>query len=199
MITTIEGLKRALERPASIVRAGHPVLGRKAAAVDDTFFKTATFEKLVDIMIDTMRREPGVGLAAPQIAVSLRVLVMEDKPEYVARMSPDAARRMGRAPLPLTVLVNPVVTFAQGAETASFREACLSVPGYSAEVDRALACDVQARNRHGEPVSLTLSGWPARIVQHEIDHLDGILYVQRMRPDSFAANGAQDSLVDNAS
>ena len=190
MLTPIEALDRALGQPVKIVRAGHPVLGRKAAEVSGAYFNTPVLDKLISIMVSTMRQEPGVGLAAPQIAVPLRVLVMEDKAEYIDKLSPAARKHMGRVALPLTVLINPVMTFAPGAEKVSFREGCLSVPGYSAEVARALACEVRALNAQGEPVSHSLSGWPARIVQHEIDHLDGMLYVQRMQPSTFAANNA---------
>ena len=188
MLTPIEALDRALAQPIKIVRAGHPVLHRKAADVDAALFNTSVLDKLVSIMVSTMRQEPGVGLAAPQIAVPLRVLVMEDKPEYIDKLSPAARKHTGRVPLPLTVLVNPAINVSPGTEQVSFREGCLSVPGYSAEVTRALTCEVRAFNPQGELVSLSLAGWPARIVQHEIDHLDGMLYVQRMQPSTFAAN-----------
>ena len=131
----------------------------------------------------------SVGLAAPQLGVPLRVLVLEDREELMARV-PAADRKLrGRVPYPLTTLINPVLS-RLGDASVTFFEGCLSVPGYMALVDRAEEVEVRGYGRDGAPVSLRVRGWPARILQHEVDHLDGTLYVDRMRTRSLCANAA---------
>lgn len=119
-----------------------------------------------------------MGLAAPQVGESLQLVVMEDSGGAPETMS--AARRdeLGRDLLPFTVLVNPVVEPA-GEETEEFFEGCLSVSGFMAIVRRWRTVTVQGLDEHGAPVRLRLEGWPARIVQHEADHLAGTLYIDR--------------------
>ena len=141
-------------------------------------------------MVDVMRSAPGVGLAAPQIGVPLRIFVAEDPEERLSRVAPQARELRDRAALPLTVLVNPVVTpvtRVAGAE-ATFYEGCLSVRGYGALVTRAAAVEVEGLDAQGHPQSLRLQGWPARIMQHEMDHLNGTLYVDRMISRSLACD-----------
>jgi peptide deformylase len=172
-----------------IVQAGAAVLRRRASDVTPPVLASSAFARLVEIMVETMRAAPGVGLAAPQIGVPLRVFVAEDSEERMAHQSGDARALRGRAPLPLTVLVNPAVTPAAipaGGEEATFYEGCLSVRGYGALVRRAVAVEVTGIGLCGTPVSLRFDGWPARIMQHEMDHLDGTLYVDRMLPRSLA-------------
>jgi peptide deformylase len=172
----------------SIVQAGATVLRRRAYEVVPPLLSTPAFARLVDIMVAAMRTAPGVGLAAPQIGVPLRVFVAEDTEERMIHQSVEARVLRGRAPLPLTVLVNPAVVPASGDE-ATFYEGCLSVRGYGALVRRAAAVGVTGFGLDGRPVSLHLDGWPARIMQHEMDHLDGTLYVDRMLPRSLAGEG----------
>jgi peptide deformylase len=143
--------------------------------------------QLVEIMVDVMRAAPGVGLAAPQIGVPLRIFVAEDAAERLARVAPESLAARGRAPLPLLAFVNPTVTLA-GGEPAIFFEGCLSVRGYGALVPRAAAVHVSALDPSGAPLALELQGWPARIMQHEMDHLDGTLYVDRMISRSLASD-----------
>ncbi len=175
--------------PASppIVQAGAAVLRQRAVEVRREWLGTDAMARLVEIMVDVMRSAPGVGLAAPQIGVPLRIFVAEDPEERLARVAPEARELRDRAALPLTVLVNPVVTLMAGAE-ATFYEGCLSVRGYGALVTRAAAVEVEGLDAQGHPQSLRLRGWPARIMQHEMDHLNGTLYVDRMISRSLASD-----------
>jgi peptide deformylase len=180
--------ERTMKQPPTIVRAGHPVLRAPAAAVSDELIGSRDLDALVRSMVAAMRAAPGVGLAAPQLGVSLRVVVLEDREELMARLAPADRAARERAPFPLTALVNPVLR-AVGDDTATFFEGCLSVPGYMALVERAREVEVVARDPQGAPVSLRVRGWPARILQHEIDHLDGSLYVDRMISRTLSTNG----------
>jgi peptide deformylase len=149
---------------------------------------TPAFGELVDAMVAAMRAAPGVGLAAPQIGVGLRVIVLEDTEERMAALAPEARAARGRRPFPLTVIVNPELT-AVGDGRATFFEGCLSVRGYAALVERAREVDVRGFDLAGRPFAWRVDGWPARILQHEVDHLDGTLYVDRMRSRSFCHEG----------
>jgi peptide deformylase len=175
--------------PASppIVQAGDPVLRRGAEAVPSSLFGTVALAQLVSAMVDVMRAAPGVGLAAPQIGVPLRVFVAEDSEDRLAHLPADVLAVRGRTPLPLMALINPTVV-AVSEEHATFFEGCLSVRGYGALVRRAASVDVAGADVNGSPISLRLHGWPARIVQHEFDHLDGTLYVDRMIPRSLSCD-----------
>ena len=168
-----------------IVHAGNPVLRKRAEPVPSAQFGTAGLRKLVEEMVAAMRAAPGVGLAAPQLGVSSRVIVIEDTAERMAHLSDDERKERARSEVLLTCIVNPVLESA-GAEQDVFFEGCLSVPGYSALVPRAREVVVTGVTPAGEPLRLRASGWPARILQHELDHLDGTLYVDRMLSRSFA-------------
>lgn len=136
-------------------------------------------------MIDTMRAAPGVGLAAPQIGVGLRVIVLED-PELLQSMLADQEKvERQRAAFDLKVFINPTLTLL-GQETATFFEGCLSVRGYAALVERSLEVEVEGLDEYGAPQRWRVSGWPARILQHEVDHLNGMLYLDRMKTRSFS-------------
>lgn len=171
-----------------IVQAGHHVLRRRAREVREALLGTPELHSLVSIMIEAMRHAPGVGLAAPQLGVPLRVFVAEDQEERIEQLPADMREERGRVPLPLKVLVNPTVV-AEGKEQVTFYEGCLSVRGYGALVTRANAVRVSGTDHEGREVSLRLEGWPARIMQHEMDHLEGTLYIDRMLSRSFASEG----------
>ena len=145
-----------------------PILRRKARRVAE-FDKE--FQTLVDDMVETMRVAPGVGLAAPQIGISTRLIVVE----YVLDEDEDGEEN---APKKLYVVANPEI-IQSSAETEPGTEACLSVQGLVGEVQRPTQITVKGLNRHGRPVRLKLEGWLARIFQHEIDHLEGVLFVDR--------------------
>jgi len=170
-----------------IVQAGHPVLRGRAIEVEPERIGSAEIQSLVAAMVEVMRNAPGVGLAAPQIGVALRVIVLEDRPEYMSRQPPELLAQRERTPLPLRVLVNPVLSVVGGG-SATFFEGCLSVAGYMALVERHREVEVSGLDERGAPVTFRARGWPARILQHEVDHLDGTLYVDRMLTRSFCNN-----------
>ena len=150
-----------------VMKMGYPVLRQVAAPV--TRFDRSLRELIVD-MDDTMRALNGAGIAAPQIGVSLRVVIFEvrENPRY-----PDVA------PVPYTMLINPVLT-PLGDEQEAGWEGCLSVPGMRGLVSRFKRLRYQGSGVDGEPIDRTVEGFHARVVQHEVDHLDGILYPQRI-------------------
>ncbi len=147
-----------------IVTTPEPVLRKKARKVTDF---GPDLQKLVDDMVETMREAPGVGLAAPQVNVSQRVIVVEYGKEDDEE-----------APLKLYAMVNPEITHSS-SETVLGNEGCLSVIGFQGEVERAEEVTVKGMNRRGKPVKVKAKGWLARIFQHEIDHLDGVLFVDK--------------------
>jgi peptide deformylase len=171
-----------------IVKAGHPVLRAAARRLDPAEIATQDLRALVRAMVAAMRAAPGVGLAAPQIGVGLAVIVLEDHEDLMTRLSPEQRRERGRVPIPLRVIVNPELSLEPGPR-ATFFEGCLSVPGYMALVDRAETVRVRGLDEHGAPVDWTARGWPARILQHEVDHLNGTLYVDRMITRTLCENG----------
>ncbi|MBK7857573.1 MAG: peptide deformylase [Archangiaceae bacterium] len=162
-----------------ITQTGAPVLRARAAEVPPEEIPTPEFQALVARMVEAMRKAPGVGLAAPQLSVGKRVFVVEDPELLMSALSPYELAERLRVPVPLKVFVNPVVT-PVGDEKATFFEGCLSVAGFSGMVERWLEVEVEALDEHGQPVKWRVRGWPARILQHEMDHLNGVLYVDRM-------------------
>lgn len=170
-----------------IVQTGAPVLRASAAEVPAEMIPTPEFQSLISQMVDAMRKAPGVGLAAPQLGKSLRVFVVEDRAELQATLTPQELQERERVPVPLRVFINPTVT-PIGEEKVTFFEGCLSVSGFSALVTRAREVEVKALDEKGQPVSWRVAGWPARILQHEMDHLNGTLYVDRMHTRSFGTN-----------
>lgn len=173
----------AQPKPA-IVQAGDPVLRSRAAEVSPEQLASPEFKALVDRMIATMRAAPGVGLAAPQIGVPLRVIVLEDRDEYTAKLTAEERAERERAPFGVRVFVNPKLSTV-GTQNATFFEGCLSVNGYVGLTPRALEVEISGLDEHGAPQTWHVRGWPARILQHEVDHLDGTLYVDRMLTRSF--------------
>ncbi|MGZ4785021.1 MAG: peptide deformylase [Acidimicrobiales bacterium] len=161
-----------------IVQAGDPVLRQPARPVEVDELGSARVQRLIDAMIASVSGV-GVGLAAPQVGVGLRIAVIEDPPEYHEQMPDDLLEAQGRTPVERYVLINPELTVVDDTPAEWF-EGCLSVDGYRAIVPRASSVHVRALDRDGRPFELDATGWHARILQHEIDHLDGCLYVDRM-------------------
>lgn len=170
---------------SDIVQIGRPVLRSRATEVPKDKLGTKEMDDLVAKMIATMRAAPGVGLAAPQIGVPWRIIVLEDRPELMAKLTDVERRERERVAFGPRVFVNPVVT-PIGEERAMFFEGCLSVRGYVGLVDRAAEVLVSGTDEKGAPQTWRVRGWPARILQHELDHLDGTLYVDRMVTRSFS-------------
>jgi len=136
-------------------------------------------------MRETMRDAPGVGLAAPQVGVGFQVAVVEDQPEYTRDTTVAALEERERTPVPFHVIINPQITASEGPDVAFF-EGCLSMAGFTALVPRSRSVTVEAFDHTGERRTIHASGWYARILQHEIDHLNGTLYIDRMHPRTLA-------------
>jgi peptide deformylase len=153
-----------------IVTLPEPVLRRKARTIT-TFDKN--LQTLIDDMIETMRQAPGVGLAAPQVNISERLIVVE-----YAEEQEEEAEGQPEKPKKLFVLINPEIV-KSSAETLMGVEGCLSIPNLIGEVERHAVIQVKGLNRHGKPTKVKAEGWLARIFQHEIDHLNGILFPDR--------------------
>lgn len=163
-----------------IVQAGDPVLRKQSRLLSKEEIQGAPIQELIAVMRETMREAPGVGLAAPQIGASIQLAVIEDREDYLNSVSPEQLAILQRAAVPFHVIINPKLTFLDKS-LARFFEGCLSVEGYQAVVDRALNVRVECLNERGEEVTINAQGWYARILQHEIDHLNGMLYIDRMK------------------
>ncbi|XP_027344806.1 peptide deformylase 1A, chloroplastic-like [Abrus precatorius] len=166
------------------VKAGDPVLHEPAQNVDPNEIGSERVQKIIDDMIRVMRNAPGVGLAAPQIGIPLRIIVLEDTKEYISYVPKEETKAQDRRPFDLLVILNPKLE-KKSNRTALFFEGCLSVDGFRAVVERYLDVEVTGLDRNGAPIKINASGWQARILQHECDHLDGTLYVDKMVPRTF--------------
>jgi peptide deformylase len=149
-----------------VARMGHPVLRQKARALEPTEVRTPAFQKLVDDMMETMDEYEGIGLAAPQVHVSVRLFV--------------AGVEGSGKDLKVLPFINPVIE-SLTTELAEDWEGCLSIPDLRGKVPRPRDVLIRALDRRGKPFEMTLKNYPARVVQHETDHLDGLLFLDRMR------------------
>ena len=155
-----------------IIKMGHPTLRQRAKSLQKKDLTKARFKNLLSDMVDTLRDYGGVGLAAPQIDESLRVVIIEIR---------DTNLRYGVQKLfPLTVFVNPEIELID-SQTAGFWEGCLSIPGMRGYVERPQNISVSFIDELGDFSTLDLHGFPATVLQHELDHLNGVLYVDRMK------------------
>jgi peptide deformylase len=159
---------------------GEPVLRSRAKPLRPEEIQQASTRDLIAAMRETMQDAPGVGLAAPQVGVPLQLAVIEDREEYLKDLSRDVLAERERKPVAFHVIINPVLTL-ESAPEIEFFEGCLSLPGFVAVVPRARKVKVECLDEHGHAKVIRASGWYARILQHEIDHLSGALYVDRMR------------------
>jgi peptide deformylase len=166
-----------------IVQAGEAVLRQDARELTAEELRTAEIRQLIEWMRETMRDAPGVGLAAPQVGRPLQLAVIEDPADLQKMMAPEKLAERGRRPVPFHVVVNPKLRL--DGDPVEFFEGCLSVSGFSAIVPRAPRAGVDCLNENAEPVTIHADGWYARILQHEIDHLHGRLYLDRMHSRSF--------------
>ena len=167
-----------------IVQVGEAVLRGQARALTVDEIVGDDIQRLIRDMRETMRDAPGVGLAAPQVGIPLQLAVIEDKEEYLKGISQEELAERERVPVPFQVIVNPTIT-ARSEKTVDFFEGCLSLPGFSAVVPRAHGVRVECLDERGAARTIEASGWYARILQHEIDHLLGNLYIERMRSRTF--------------
>ena len=154
-----------------VARLGHPVLRQRAKPVPAALIQRPEFQRFLDDLIDTMREYDGVGIAAPQVHIALQAAVIE------AARNP----RYPRAPaIPLTVLLNPRLRPLERRQAADW-EGCLSLPDLRGQVPRWASVAVEGLDRRGRPLRLRARGFFARVLQHEHDHLQGRVYVDRMR------------------
>jgi peptide deformylase len=169
-----------------IFQAGEIALRQTARPLSRDEILSDSVQRLIEDMRDTMRDAPGVGLAAPQVGLSVQLAVIEDSQELIGRMPPAQVAEHERRAVPFHVIVNPQLTFENiVAEPVELYEGCLSLAGFRAVVPRARAVRVDCLNERAEPVTIHATGWYARILQHEIDHLRGTLYIDRMYSRSF--------------
>jgi peptide deformylase len=160
-----------------IVQLGDPVLRQVARPLAAN--EIISLGDLIDEMRETMRGAPGVGLAAPQIGRSIQLAVIEDPPQRHAQLTPEELASRERAAVPFHVIINPKLTIV-GDDVVDAYEGCLSFEGFVMIVRRAHRVHVDALDEHGKPIAIDASGWYARILQHEIDHLGGIVCCDRM-------------------
>jgi len=172
--------------PLPIAEVGNPVLRRAARALSLEEIRSPEIQKLMRDMRETMHAAPGVGLAAPQVGHSIQLAVIEDRAQYHTDIAPEQLAAKERQSVPFHVLINPRVV-RQSSDTREFFEGCLSLPGYTAIVRRAHAVTVAFLDEEGNSRSVEATGWYARILQHEIDHLQGHLYIDRMETRSFSS------------
>ena len=159
-----------------VARMGHPVLRARTKPLEPADIKSARVQQLIDDLFETMQEYQGVGLAAPQVHESLRIFVAGIAPNWTTRKDDDEEEEER---VPLMALINPEITIV-GDETADEWEGCLSIPDIRGRVTRAREIEVKAYDRRGRRVEMNARGFTARVIQHETDHLDGVLFVDRM-------------------
>jgi peptide deformylase len=164
-----------------IVQAGDPVLRRLARPLRPNEIRSREIRELIEQMKETMYAAPGVGLAAPQIGQGIQLAVIEDRPEYTREWTAQQLADRERQPVPFHVIINPKITLL-GNERVEFFEGCLSLTDLMALVPRARKVRVECLDEKSEAKVIEASGWYARILQHEIDHLGGTMYVDHMYP-----------------
>jgi peptide deformylase len=157
-----------------VARMGHPVLRAKAKAIDPAAITSSRVQALIDNMFETMQEYQGVGLAAPQVHESLRLFVAGFAPRRDADEEEEAVR------VPLMALINPEITIANPAVVEDW-EGCLSIPDVRGRVPRATEITVRAYDRKGRRIEMQARSFTARVIQHETDHLDGVLFFDRMK------------------
>ena len=167
--------------PLTIVQAGEPVLRKTARPLRPNEIRSREIRELVQQMKETMYAAPGVGLAAPQIGQGIQLAVIEDRQEYIRDWTPEQLAERERKAVPFHVIINPRITLL-GDERVDYFEGCLSVANLMALTPRARRVRVECVDEKGEPKTIEASGWYARILQHEIDHLAGSMYVDHMYP-----------------
>jgi peptide deformylase len=167
-----------------IVQVGEPVLRQRARPLSKEEIALPETQQLIVWMHESMRDAPGVGLAAPQVGLPIQLAVIEDRPEYSKDIAADRLAERERQAVSFQVLINPRIV-EQSGQQVEFFEGCLSLAGFSALVKRSRQVVVEYWDELGQPKRIEAQGWYARILQHEIDHLHGQLYIDRMESRSF--------------
>jgi len=169
-----------------IVQVGDPVLRQADRHLTPDEIRGGAIRQLIADMRETMNDAPGVGLAAPQIGQSLQIAVIEDREEWLKDVPLEQLAERERRPVPFHVIINPKITESSGGEVEFF-EGCLSLRGFAAIVPRARRVRVECLDERGERQIIKAAGWYARILQHEIDHLLGNIYIDRMHSRTFTS------------
>jgi peptide deformylase len=167
-----------------LVQIGEVVLRNRARELTPEEIRGSKIHELIRYLHETLRDAPGVGLAAPQVGESIQLAIIEDLPEYSRNLTAEQIAEREREAVPFHVIINPKLT-PIGDEQVEFFEGCLSVNGYTAAVRRHRQVRVDCLNENAEPRVIEARGWYARILQHEIDHLNGTVYVDRMNTRTF--------------
>jgi peptide deformylase len=162
-----------------ILQTGEPVLRQTARLLRPNEIRSREIRELIEEMKEAMYAAPGVGLAAPQIGRAIQLAVIEDREQYMKDWTTEQLAERERKPVPFQVIINPRLTLI-GDEQVEFFEGCLSVQGLMALVSRSRRVRVECLDENAKPKVIEASGWYARILQHEIDHLLGTLYLDRM-------------------
>ena len=166
-----------------ISEVGSPVLRKIARSLSADEIRSKDIQDLIGHMRGTMRDAPGVGLAAPQIGEPLQIAVIEDKAEYQKGLTAEQLRERQRCPVDYQVIVNPQIELFAPADVA-FHEGCFSIPRLMAMVKRSRSVRVTCLDEHGDQRVIDATGWYARILQHETDHLNGRLYTDIMQSET---------------
>lgn len=167
-----------------LVQVGEAVLRETARPLAPEEIRSEFIRQLIGDMHETLRDAPGVGLAAPQVGVSIQLAIIEDLPEYSRDIGAEQLAARERRPTPFHVIVNPEIA-GHSDEQVEFFEGCLSLAGFTALVPRFRRVSVRCLDENGDPKVIEASGWYARILQHEIDHLKGAVYIDRMHTRTF--------------
>jgi peptide deformylase len=162
-----------------VARMGHPVLRKPARAIDVGEVKSSRIQQLIDDMFETMAEYQGVGLAAPQVHEGIRLFVAGFPPRSRGQDDEDEDEGDDQESMPLMAIINPHIT-VEGTDTVEDWEGCLSIPDIRGRVPRARHIVVNALDRRGKRIELRASGFNARVIQHETDHLNGVLFFDRM-------------------
>lgn len=167
----------------NICTAGDPVLRQTARTLSHEEILSPTIQDLIKNMRETMWRAPGIGLAAPQIGQSLQLAVLEGRPEFHKKLNEAEIKEWQSALYDYSVIINPRIELLS-SEVSAY-EGCLSIPGFMASVLRSQSVRVTCLNEKAEPQLIEAEGFYARVLQHEIDHLNGVLYIDRMESGTF--------------
>src|SRR3954447_2291642 len=167
-----------------LVQVGEAVLRTPARELTLEEIHSPGIHQLIDFMRETLRDAPGVGLAAPQVGEGIQLAIIEDLPEYSRNLTAEQLAERQRTPVGFHVIINPTIS-PVGEPEVEFFEGCLSLNGFMALVPRYRSVRVDCLDEHGQPKTIEASGWYARILQHEIDHLHGTLYIDRMHSRTF--------------
>ena len=169
-----------------LLQVGEPVLREKARALSHEEIASERIQQLIRSMRETLHAAPGVGLAAPQIGEGIQLAIVEDLAEYMKDVPQEDLALRERRPVPFHVIINPRIT-SSAKGNVEFFEGCLSLAGFMAVVPRAREITMECVDERGEKRTIHASGWYARILQHEIDHLNGAMYIDRMHSTTFAS------------